>query len=212
MNTFFAEDGTVEARGFNRAAYHVANFFEEVGYVHRRGVLRRIGVAYLRHTHSGVLDRVWADHPQDARGTKRSHRVRRFRATRSAGCRPQQRARHTAPHAGTAAPDTGAQECPRAAVATLVRGCRPEGSLWLARYRRSGYRPPRRRTWSTVNPRGGSRRPARPSRLTSAPRQTPRPKHSSVRRTRTSSGHFVAALHTEGEPPPVEGCQVEVGV
>jgi hypothetical protein len=29
MNTFFAEDGTVEARGFNRAAYDVANFFAE---------------------------------------------------------------------------------------------------------------------------------------------------------------------------------------
>jgi len=38
MDTFFAEDGTVEAGGFNRAAYDVANFFEEVGYFHRRGV------------------------------------------------------------------------------------------------------------------------------------------------------------------------------
>jgi len=36
----FAEDGTVEAGVFDRASYDVANFFEEVGYLNRRGVLQ----------------------------------------------------------------------------------------------------------------------------------------------------------------------------
>jgi hypothetical protein len=37
---FFAEDGTIEAGAFDRASYDVANFFENVGYLQRRGVLR----------------------------------------------------------------------------------------------------------------------------------------------------------------------------
>jgi hypothetical protein len=40
MEGFFAEDGTIEARDFDRASSDVANFFEEVGYFHRSGVLR----------------------------------------------------------------------------------------------------------------------------------------------------------------------------
>jgi hypothetical protein len=40
VGAFFAEDGTIEAGVFDRASYDVANFFEEVGYLHRRGVLR----------------------------------------------------------------------------------------------------------------------------------------------------------------------------
>jgi hypothetical protein len=40
MDAFFADDGSVEAGIFNRASYDVANFFEEVGYLHRSGVLR----------------------------------------------------------------------------------------------------------------------------------------------------------------------------
>jgi hypothetical protein len=39
MNAFFAEDGTIEAGTFDRAYYDVANFFENVGYLRRRGVL-----------------------------------------------------------------------------------------------------------------------------------------------------------------------------
>jgi hypothetical protein len=41
---FFAEDGTVEAGTFDRASYDVANFFEEVGYLHRSRVLREESV------------------------------------------------------------------------------------------------------------------------------------------------------------------------
>ena len=40
MDTFFAQDGTIEAEAFDRASYDVANFFENVGYLQRRGVLR----------------------------------------------------------------------------------------------------------------------------------------------------------------------------
>lgn len=40
MDTFFAEDGTIEAGVFDRASYDVANFFENVGYLQRSGVLR----------------------------------------------------------------------------------------------------------------------------------------------------------------------------
>jgi hypothetical protein len=40
MDAFFADEGTVEAGGFNRASYDVANFFEEVGYFYRSGVLQ----------------------------------------------------------------------------------------------------------------------------------------------------------------------------
>jgi hypothetical protein len=40
INAFFAEDGTIEAGAFDRASYDVANFFENVGYLQRRGVLR----------------------------------------------------------------------------------------------------------------------------------------------------------------------------
>jgi hypothetical protein len=40
VNAFFSEDGTVEAGVFNRASYDVANFFEDVGYLQRSGVLR----------------------------------------------------------------------------------------------------------------------------------------------------------------------------
>jgi S-adenosylmethionine:diacylglycerol 3-amino-3-carboxypropyl transferase len=40
MEAFFAEDGTVQARVLDRASSDVANFFEEVGYFHRSGVLR----------------------------------------------------------------------------------------------------------------------------------------------------------------------------
>jgi hypothetical protein len=40
IDAFFAEDGTVEAGNFDRASYEVANFFEEVGYLQRSGVLR----------------------------------------------------------------------------------------------------------------------------------------------------------------------------
>jgi hypothetical protein len=40
IDTFFAEDGTVEAGHFDRTSYDVANFFEEVGYLQRSGVLR----------------------------------------------------------------------------------------------------------------------------------------------------------------------------
>jgi hypothetical protein len=40
MDALFAEDGSVEAGMFNRASYDVANFFEEVGYLQRSGVLR----------------------------------------------------------------------------------------------------------------------------------------------------------------------------
>jgi hypothetical protein len=40
MDTFFGEDGTIEAGVFDRASYDVANFFENVGYLQRSGVLR----------------------------------------------------------------------------------------------------------------------------------------------------------------------------
>ena len=40
METFFAEDGTIEAGVFDRSSYDVANFFENVGYLQRSGVLR----------------------------------------------------------------------------------------------------------------------------------------------------------------------------
>jgi hypothetical protein len=39
-DTFFGEDGTIEAGVFDRASYDVANFFENVGYLQRSGVLR----------------------------------------------------------------------------------------------------------------------------------------------------------------------------
>jgi hypothetical protein len=37
VDVFFAEDGPVQAGAFDRASYDVANFFEEVGYLHRSG-------------------------------------------------------------------------------------------------------------------------------------------------------------------------------
>ncbi len=40
MDTLIGEDGTIEAGVFDRASYDVANFFEEVGYLHKRGVLQ----------------------------------------------------------------------------------------------------------------------------------------------------------------------------
>ena len=39
LDNFFRDDGTVEVERFNRAAYDVANFFEGLGYVQRRGAL-----------------------------------------------------------------------------------------------------------------------------------------------------------------------------
>ena len=39
-DTFFAEDGTIEAGVFDRASHDVANFFENIGYLQRSGVLR----------------------------------------------------------------------------------------------------------------------------------------------------------------------------
>jgi hypothetical protein len=57
INAFFAEDGTIEAGAFDRASYDVANFFENVGYLQRRGVLRAESVW---HTF-GIAARVyWA--------------------------------------------------------------------------------------------------------------------------------------------------------
>jgi hypothetical protein len=54
---FFDEDGAIEAGGFDRASYDVANFFENVGYLQRRGVLEAESVW---HTF-GVAARVyWA--------------------------------------------------------------------------------------------------------------------------------------------------------
>jgi hypothetical protein len=40
MDALVGEDGTIKAGVFDRASYDVANFFEEVGYLHKRGVLR----------------------------------------------------------------------------------------------------------------------------------------------------------------------------
>jgi len=57
MDTFFAQDGTIEAEAFDRASYDVANFFENVGYLQRRGVLHTESVW---HTF-GIAARVyWA--------------------------------------------------------------------------------------------------------------------------------------------------------
>ena len=57
MDTFFAEDGTIEAGVFDRASYDVANFFENAGYLQRSGVLRTESVW---HTF-GIAARVyWA--------------------------------------------------------------------------------------------------------------------------------------------------------
>ena len=47
VDDFFAEDGTIEAAVFDRASYDVANFFEEVGYLHKSGVLRAESVWHV---------------------------------------------------------------------------------------------------------------------------------------------------------------------
>ena len=39
LDNFFRDDGTVEVEHFNRAAHDVANFFEGIGYLQRRGAL-----------------------------------------------------------------------------------------------------------------------------------------------------------------------------
>ena len=57
IDTFFAEDGAIVAGAFDRASYDVANFFENVGYLQRRGVLHTESVW---HTF-GIAARVyWA--------------------------------------------------------------------------------------------------------------------------------------------------------
>jgi hypothetical protein len=44
MDTLFTDNVTVQAGAFDRDSYDVANFFEEVGYLHRSGVLREESV------------------------------------------------------------------------------------------------------------------------------------------------------------------------
>src|SRR5215217_6258759 len=57
IETFFAEDGAIVAGALDRASYDVANFFENVGYLQRRGVLHTESVW---HTF-GIAARVyWA--------------------------------------------------------------------------------------------------------------------------------------------------------
>ena len=46
-SALFSQDGTVQAGVFDRASYDVANFFEGVGYLHRRGVLRAESVWHV---------------------------------------------------------------------------------------------------------------------------------------------------------------------
>ena len=57
MDTLIGEDGTIEAGVFDRASYDVANFFEEVGYLHKRGVLQTESVW---HTFGSSARVYWA--------------------------------------------------------------------------------------------------------------------------------------------------------
>ena len=57
VDTLLAEDGTIRAGVLNRASYDVANFFEDVGYLHERGVLRAESVW---HTFGWSAQVYWA--------------------------------------------------------------------------------------------------------------------------------------------------------
>jgi hypothetical protein len=57
VDAFLAEDGTIRAGVLDRASYDVANFFEEVGHLHERGVLQTESVW---HTFGWSAQVYWA--------------------------------------------------------------------------------------------------------------------------------------------------------
>jgi hypothetical protein len=64
VDALFAESDAVEARVFDRASYDVANFFENVGYLQRSGVLRAESVW---HTFGMAARVYWAAYVPTAR-------------------------------------------------------------------------------------------------------------------------------------------------
>jgi hypothetical protein len=85
-DNFFVDDDILEVQHFNPGTGLISNFFEEVGYLTRTGVLR---VERVWHTYSpGILMGwpLWEPAAKKWRRTRRSVSVRRLRVSLSSGC------------------------------------------------------------------------------------------------------------------------------